>query len=475
MSPPSISRLTLTLSFFLLFLAVATKPFANAQVPSPPADDRATITGRVYCDACQNGRFDPGPNYPRRNAQVRLVCSGTNSNREPPQQVTLTDVTTLTNGVFDGKCVVRVIRVAARCIAPVLLESATCNNPITFDASEFSDASNLHAGGTYNADVCFTEVPTPKTCITTTATGCARSLVSGILVSIYHPRRTLVANYTLKSVSLSNAPTKVLYTHRTKVLPKGQYSVVSSKVQVINDGGRRFVLWWNSTKIASTNANWQASPSLLYTRPSPNQSTIDAQLIVALGLDDSVSPNVVYWVEYIIYSTDNPDAYILKRGWLNASKTQLTNIKTFPLFTNEKTYYVSALQGLQVDSVHGRLYVGYLTQQTLPTRQVVEYIITVRNTRTDNLEAIVTKPLGVSVSNFPRIDKYADPPVFYSRKTYPSPVGDDSHTLNALFKMQLDLSNNTNPVLAKGYPVYTGLIPADVSEFDILYGVECRA
>eukprot|EP00898_Chlorokybus_atmophyticus_P005454 jgi/Chlat1/590/Chrsp103S00953 len=87
-------------------------------------------------------------------------------------------------------------------------------------------------------------------------------------------------------------------------------------------------------------------------------------------------------------------------GWLNASKTRLTNIKTFPLFNREPSYGLNAVQGLQVDSVHGRLYVGYEALDGL--------IMTVRNTRTDNLDSVVTKLLGtIDVFNFPRINIYA--------------------------------------------------------------------
>eukprot|EP00898_Chlorokybus_atmophyticus_P005465 jgi/Chlat1/591/Chrsp103S00954 len=203
---PSISPLTL----FLLVLAFATKTLANAQVPPPPPDDCATITGR---------------DYPRSNAQVSLTCTGTDGHQWPPQTVTLTDVTTLTNA-NDMFNFTRLAETRESAYRQVLLGSATCNNPINFNAYD------LHAGLVYNGDVCFTEVPTTKNCITTTATECARSLVSSI--QSRKDARTGRNNYTIKSVSLSNMPTKVLYTHLTKAMPA--YNYITSEVQVTGTG-----------------------------------------------------------------------------------------------------------------------------------------------------------------------------------------------------------------------------------------------
>eukprot|EP00898_Chlorokybus_atmophyticus_P005566 jgi/Chlat1/600/Chrsp103S00950 len=174
-----------TLCFLLLFLAVATRPLANAQT-WPPSEDYATIIGRVYCDACQNGRYDPGTDYPRSNAEVLLQCEflikqdyGDNS------YLIVTNVTTFTNtegrfnfthladtvestaeqGYSDSSCSVSVIRMASRCNAPLFLSDTACNNP------RYKDLKGLRKGKTYNADVCFAPVPTPKKCNTNTATG----------------------------------------------------------------------------------------------------------------------------------------------------------------------------------------------------------------------------------------------------------------------------------------------------------------
>eukprot|EP00898_Chlorokybus_atmophyticus_P005431 jgi/Chlat1/588/Chrsp103S00946 len=262
----SLATSNLTLSI-LLFIAVVSTPLANAQVPPPPFDDHATITGRVYFDACQNGRFDPGTNYPRNNPQVELTCTATGGGF-PQCIVTLTDVTTFTNtdGMFS-----------------------------------FTHLANTDESATRQ------------------------------------------------------------------------------------DGGRRFVVWWNSTKVVS-NTNGRASPSLVYKLPhhSPKER-VNYNEIEAFTIDDSVVPNIVYWVDYIAYYSSKPDANTLNRGWLNASKMRLTNLQTFPLFTPQPGYRLLLLD-MQLDPIHGRLYIGYLTRD--------EYIMTVRNTRTTGLEAIVTKPLG---------------------------------------------------------------------------------
>eukprot|EP00898_Chlorokybus_atmophyticus_P005409 jgi/Chlat1/586/Chrsp103S01022 len=474
--PPFVRPLTLALSFLLLFITIAITPLANA--PPSPLDDRATVSGRVYCDACQNGRYDFGTDYPRSNTEEHTAEGVFNFTR-----LAGTEESAARQGAHFEDCLLQVNRVAAHCFAPVVLASATCKNPR-------DNLGVLHAGTKYNADVCFAAVPTPKKCDKDHSHRCARSLVIDFSSKNASNGRT---TYAIQSMSLSNARVTDLYSHLTRAVPANDYTLTSG-VQVMNDS-----LYWTegsytySTDPASetervftipatdtsggaqpasqifntpvdpassiesivTNANWRASPSLLYKGdPPPEIGAIISHTIHALSIDDSVVPNIVYWVEFIPYYTGagKPDEYTLK---------------AIPLCNCDRVL----LLGLQVDSVHGPLYVGYLSVHGNSNQD--EFIMAVHNTGRDGLEAILIKQLGTIFCNF-RINKYADSPVMYSSTL---PFSPSVYTLvgstKAIYKLQLDLSNNTSPVLAKGYAVHTSRIPDNVHNSDILYGANC--
>eukprot|EP00898_Chlorokybus_atmophyticus_P006021 jgi/Chlat1/641/Chrsp103S01050 len=415
------SRMLPLLVFGLVLMALA-----NAVVDvGPPRNPAlyATVTGRVFCDKCNDGERNHGADVPLAHAE-RLVYdySGFDEPSRGTGFLQFFDATTV--GDSGGALY------------------STPDSLRTFDQKSFT---SVVVGDT----VYWIENASP-----------AEDILHILSTRADYVRQP--PNYALGAVTAQVPPFQfgdnIIYNFAvdTSELPEDKlYFFFTYSTQLDAFANR-------VTAIYSA-ASWRDNPLKVYETSIPESTIADVSIYNSIQID-------LYWIEYTTYYTLHSGSrttayltYTLKRASISRSRSTLTYIQSLYSMTVMPNFPTAGIKFFQVDPVHKLLYVQLAIPHNKPIPDVTQYLA-VFDISVNPPTKQFTRRIGSNIYH-PLVDIYSSPPVMY---------GLSSQTV---YKVRLNLTGSD--VLTYGPRLSIGLLDFDqsgyIQDLSLLYGDDCAA